>query len=170
MDFYNTYPHPYNKKEQGASWVYYANAPLDQEVQSELYPVLRAAISGKSQKTAANILLNFVQTAFEYKTDNEYWGYERPLFSSETLYYPYSDCEDRSILYSRLIRDLIGLDVVFLHYEGHLATAVAFDEDITGEYVKINGRKYLVCDPTYINASIGMEMPDLKLLKVIKIN
>ena len=170
MDFYNTYPHPYNKKEHGASWVYYANAPLDQEVQSELYPVLRAAISGKSQKTAANILLNFVQTAFEYKTDNEYWGYERPLFSSETLCYPYSDCGDRSILYSRLIRDLIGLDVVFLHYEGHLATAVAFDEDITGEYVKINGRKYLVCDPTYINASIGMEMPDLKLLKVIKIN
>ena len=63
----------------------------------------------------------------------------------------------------------MNLDIVFLHYEGHLATAVAFDEDISGDHIKANGRKYLVCDPTYINAPIGMEMPDVKLLKVIKL-
>ena len=27
-------------------------------------------------------------------------------------YYPYSDCEDRSILFARLVKDLLGLDVV----------------------------------------------------------
>ena len=169
IDFYDTYPCPFRKEEPGTSWVYYANAPLDSEIQATLYPTLKSAIAGKSQKEAANILLNFVQTAFEYKTDGEYWGYERPLFAAETLHYPYSDCEDRSILFSRLIRDLMNLDVVFLHYEGHLATAVAFDEDISGDHIKVNGRKYLVCDPTYINAPIGMEMPDVKLLKVIKL-
>lgn len=169
IDFYSTYPCPYRKDEPGTSWVYYANAPLDTEFQSSLYPALKSAISDKSQKEAANMLLNFVQTAFEYKTDGDYWGYERPLFAAETLYYPYSDCEDRAILFSRLIRDLMGLDVVFLHYEGHLATAVAFDEDISGNYVKVGKQKYLVCDPTYINAPIGMEMPDLILKKVIKL-
>ena len=169
IDFYSSYPCPYRKDEPGTSWVYYANAPLDAELQASLYPTLKSAISGKSQKDAANMLLNFVQTAFEYKTDNDYWGYERPLFAAETLYYPYSDCEDRAILFSRLIRDLMGLDVVFLHYEGHLATAVAFAEGISGDYVRVDGEKYLVCDPTYINAPIGMEMPDIKLLKVIKL-
>ena len=64
----------------------------------------------------------------------------------------------------------MGLDVVFLHYEGHLATAVAFDEDISGDYIKLNGKKYLVCDPTYINAPIGMEMPNLQLVKVIRLS
>lgn len=167
IDFYNTYPCPFRKEEPGTSWVYYANAPLDSEIQATMYSALEKAIAGKSQKEAANILLNFVQTAFEYKTDGEYWGYERPLFAAETLHYPYSDCEDRSILFSRLIRDLMHLDVVFLHYEGHLATAVAFDEDISGDYVKVRGRKYLVCDPTYINAPVGMEMPDMDLVKVI---
>ena len=169
IDFYATYPHPYRKKEPGTSWVYYANAPLDANLQSTLYPVLKSAIAGKSQKEAANIIINFVQTAFEYKTDGEYWGHERPLFAAETLYYPYSDCEDRAILFSRLIRDLMGLEVVFLHYEGHLATAVAFSEEISGDHIKIKGKKYLICDPTYINAPIGMEMPNLKLIKVIKI-
>lgn len=169
IDFYATYPHPYRKKEPGTSWVYYANAPLDANLQSTLYPVLKSAIAGKSQKEAANIIINFVQTAFEYKTDGEYWGYERPLFAAETLHYPYSDCEDRAILFSRLIRDLMGLEVVFLHYEGHLATAVAFSEEISGDHIKIKGKKYLICDPTYINAPIGMEMPNLKLIKVIKI-
>lgn len=170
IDFYDTYPCPYRKEEPGTSWVYYANAPLDANVQATLYSELKAAIAGKSQKEAGNMLLNFVQTAFEYKTDGEYWGYERPLFAAETLYYPYSDCEDRSILFSRLVRDLMGLDVVFLHYEGHLATAVAFDEDISGDYIKLNGKKYLVCDPTYINAPIGMEMPNLQLVKVIRLS
>ena len=169
MNFYDNYPCPYRKDEPGTSWVYYANAPLDPSVTAVLYPLLRASVSGKSQKDAANILINFVQTAFEYKTDGDYWGYERPLFPEETLFYPYSDCEDRAILFSRLVRDIMGLEVVFLSYEGHLATAVAFDEDISGDHIKVRGRKYLVCDPTYINAPIGMAMPNLTLKKVVKL-
>lgn len=85
---------------------------------------------GKSKSEAANTLIDFVQTAFEYKTDEEQFGYERPLFADETLYYPYSDCEDRAIFYSILVRDLLGLDVVLLHYPNHLATAVSFGEEI----------------------------------------
>lgn len=169
LDFYAAYPFPFKKNEPGTTWVYHASAPLDADIQSSLYPVLESAIAGKSQREAANMLLNFVQTAFEYKTDEEYWGYERPFFSVETLYYPYSDCEDRAILFSRLIRDLMELDVVFLRYEGHLATAVAFTEDIPGDYIMLDDRKYLVCDPTYINAPIGIEMPNIKLLKAIKL-
>ena len=122
--------------------------------------MLKSAIQGKSEQDAANIIIDFVQTAFDYGYDDELWGGERPFFSDETIHYPFSDCEDRAILFTNLIRDLMGLKVVLLHYPNHLATAVQFNEDIPGDYLVINGARYLVCDPTYICASIGMTMPN----------
>ena len=107
-------------------------------------------------------MIHFVQTAFEYQTDQEQFGVERPLFPDETLYYPYSDCEDRAILYSVLVRELLGLDAVLLHYPNHLATAVRFDEEVSGDYFTLDGKHYVVCDPTYINADIGEAMPQYK--------
>lgn len=172
MSFYDTYPHPFKKTGPPASWAFYAKAPLSLHLERQLLAPLAEAIAGRSQEESANILLNFVQTAFDYRTDDVQWGYERPFFPEETLFYPYSDCEDRSILYARLVKDLMGLDVVFLYYPGHLATAVRFDEDVQGDYLVIDEKKYLVCDPTYINAPIGMQMPglDVKEIDVIRIN
>ena len=119
-------------------------------------------MAGKTQEDAANMLINFVQTAFEYKTDDDYWGYERSFFPEETLFYQFSDCEDRAILFTRLIRDLLGLDAILLYYPGHIAAAVEFSEDIPGDYLILDGgRRFLVCDPTYINATIGMTMPGM---------
>ena len=129
-----------------------------------LYPVLRKAIEGKSQSEAANILINFVQTGFAYATDQDQFGYERPLFPDETFYYPFCDCEDRAILYSCLVRELLGLDAVLLNYPSHLATAVRFADNVSGDYLTIESEKYVICDPTYIGASIGMCMPDLKMV------
>ncbi len=123
---------------------------------------MRSSIAGKNKSAAANILLHFVQTAFEYATDDEQFGVERPLFADETLFYPYSDCEDRAILYSILVRELLGLDVVLLHYPNHLATAVCFDTEVPGDYLQVDGIRYIVCDPTYINADIGQAMPQFK--------
>ena len=37
-----------------------------------------------------------------------------------------------------------------------------FAGDYSGDHVMVNGRKYLVCDPTYMGASIGMAMPQFK--------
>lgn len=155
IDFYNTYP-------LSSEWQCYSAASLSEGLKKTLYPVLREAIKNKSEGEAANILINFVQTGFEYATDDEQFGYERPLFPDETFYYPYSDCEDRSILYANLVRELMGLEVVLLHYPGHLATAVHFKTGIDGDYLMVDGVKYIVCDPTYIGAPIGMAMPQFK--------
>ena len=165
IDFYDDYP-------QSNAWNIYAQTSLSAFAKEQLYPVLRRAIADKEKTVAANILIDFVQTAFEYKTDDEQFGDERPLFADETLYYPYSDCEDRAILYSILVRDLLGLDVVLLHYPNHLATAVYFADDVAGDYLMLNGRKYIVCDPTYIGASIGNAMPQFKRTasKIVRIN
>ena len=51
--------------------------------------------------------------------------------------------------------------MAFVSYPGHLAAAVHFNEDIPGDYFIVNGKRYLVCDPTYINAPIGWTMPGM---------
>lgn len=111
-----------------------------------------------------------MQTAFDYKTDGDQFGYEKPFFVDELFYYPYSDCEDRAVLYSYLVHTLMGLDVVLLEYPNHMATAVCFDENIDGDYITVSGKKYIICDPTYIGASIGLAMPQFKNVaaKVLK--
>lgn len=160
IDFYNSYP-------VTDKWHLYSLASISETVKEDLYPALRKAIQGKSETEAANILLNFIQTGFAYATDQDQFGYERPLFADESFFYPYCDCEDRSILYSCLVRELLGLDVVLLNFPEHLATAVCFTERVPGDYIEVEGKIYTICDPTYIGASIGRCMTALKTVTPI---
>ena len=161
LSFFNSYP----TSEVGGNfmtrWAMYANTPICHETQSELYPQLRRGISGCSQLDAVERLLNWVQTAFVYEYDDKVWGGDRAFFPDETLYYPYCDCEDRSILFTRLVRDLLGLKCILIYYPGHLASAVCFTDRVVGDYINVNGSRYVVCDPTYIGASVGHTMPDM---------
>ena len=50
---------------------------------------------------------------------------------------------------------------ILLYYPGHLATAVCFTEDVAGDYLLVNGKRYVVCDPTFINANVGRTMTDM---------
>ena len=162
IKFFNTYPSSEIDNNFMTRWAMYANTPLSDEAKNTLYPTMRLAIDGVSQLEAANRILNFVQTAFDYEYDKNVWGEDRAFFADETLFYPYSDCEDRSILFSRLIRDLLGLDVVLVYYPGHLATAVHFTTDVRGDNFTYNGKKFIICDPTYINALVGASMPQFR--------
>ena len=156
VNFLNTYPH--------TSYPIYFNTPLMDQSYSSLVEQLKPILSGKSKSEALNILLRFVQTAFEYKTDQQQFGKEKCLFAEETLFYPYCDCEDRSVIFAYLVKKLLGLEVIGLDYPGHIATAVKID-NVPGDHVLVNGKKYLICDPTYINANIGMSMPRYKNVK-----
>ena len=164
MDFYTDYPPCY--------WSIYAATELTPAVRDQLYPTLRSALAGKGEYDAANLLLHYLHRAFPYKTDEAQFGVERTLFAEEMFHYPYSDCEDRSILFARLVRDLMKLDVVLLYYPEHIATAVCFKEDVKGDYMQIGAGRYVVCDPTYVGADVGDAMPDLKRVaaQVVKID
>lgn len=161
IDFYNNYPGGYLNGDVTTSWSAYANTPLNPKIQAQLYPTFAKITQNMSQKDAVNIILNWVQTAFEYEYDSKVWGGERTFFAAESLYYPYCDCEDRSILFSRMVRDILHLPVVLLYYPGHLATAVGFTEDVQGDYLTYKDKKYVVCDPTYIGAPVGRTMPSM---------
>ena len=157
INFYNDYPNFYMDNDPYSTWKYYALTPLTENTKAELYPALREAVKGKSQAEAVTMLLHFVQTSLDYKVDEEVWGAERVFFGEETLYYPYCDCEDRAILYSILVRDILGLEVALIYYPGHLAAATAV-EGGTGDYYELDGKRFFVTDPTFINAGIGDTM------------
>lgn len=161
VDFYNTYPSSCIDNNFMTRWVMYANAPMDETAKNSLYPALKQCINGLGQKEAMERLLNWVQTAFVYEYDDKVWGHDRAFFPEETLYYPYADCEDRSILLSRLVRDLLGLKCILIYYPGHLAMAVNFTDDVKGDYILLNNQRYVVCDPTYIGAPVGLTMPEM---------
>ena len=161
LDFYSAYPISHYNQNFMTKWATYANTPIQEELRKSLYPQIQEIIKGKSQKEATEYLLNWVQTGFTYGYDDELWGYDRAFFSEETLYYPCCDCEDRSILFTRLVRDLIHLKCILIYYPGHLACAVNFKENVPGDYIELNGNRFVVTDPTYIGAPIGKTMPDM---------
>ena len=161
IDYYNLFP--------CCDVAVYQIPSVGATVRQSLYPALQQALSGRSETEAADMLLNFVQTAFPYATDDEQFGYERPLFAEETLFYPACDCEDRAVLYSLLVRELLGLtqdqftQTVMIAQGDFLKilTAVCFKGEAPGDYVVVRGKRYTVCDPTYIGAGIGRTMPGM---------
>lgn len=138
----------------------YFDSEVGEAAESPLLQQLAKELEGMSEQQAVNFLLRFVQTSFKYRTDDKQFGKENYLFPEETIFYPYSDCEDRSIFFAWLVKRLLKLDVVGLNYPGHVATAVNFTQDADGDFVAYNGSRYTVADPTYINATAGMTMPE----------
>ena len=64
------------------------------------------------------------------------------------------------------MRSLLGLDVQFVQFADHMCTAVHFTDCLTkGNGYYFEGKFYLICDPTYIGASIGRCMPKYRSSK-----
>ncbi|HHB94577.1 MAG TPA: hypothetical protein ENK88_05500 [Campylobacterales bacterium] len=165
IDIYNNYP--------SLDWEYYFKQPISPITKAKMFRQLKEIMQGMTEYEAVNFLLHLTQKGFKYETDGEQFGRERSLFFEESLNYPYNDCEDRSIFFGKLVKELLGLNIVALHYPGHLATAVEFKSNVRGESISYQNRRYVVCDPTYIGANIGQAMPDFrgsKDVKVIPIN
>ena len=164
IDFLGTYPQ--------MELALYFRSEVGETAESPLLRQLAGEIEGMSELDAVNFLLRFVQTSFGYQTDDRQFGRENFLFPEETLFYPNSDCEDRSVLFAWLVNRLLGLDVVGLDYPGHVATAVRFSGRVKGDSVSYNGQVYTVADPTYVNATVGMTMPEFghAVPKVIPVN
>ena len=157
VDFFKYYPQTNIKV--------YFDAFMSPELEYALIKSLKPLVEGKTEAEAVNNLLRFVQKSFDYKTDDGQFGHEKYMLPDETVFYPYSDCEDRSFFFAYLVKKLVRLDVVGLDYPGHVATGVKFSDNLPGDYVINNSKKYMVCDPTYVNATLGMAMPQFKSVR-----
>lgn len=165
VDWYGTYP--------CVDFAIYAKAALDENLLQSISQQIEPVLEGLTQEQAINELLHFVQFAFQYMTDGHQFGHEHWNFAEETIASSHSDCEDRAILFTQLVRTLLEMPVVLIYYrERHLATAVKFDDpQLEGDFVEVDGQKYLICDPTYETAVPGMSMPQLRdiPIEVIKL-
>ena len=182
-DFFKDYPIPIMKKNLTdiywkPLWIYYANAPTSKEISDQVYKLLKKELKGDPIKDV-NTILGWVcpydmteaknipaegKIGIPYIHDNENIGHDQPFFPDETLKGPGGDCEDHAILFARLVRDLLNLDVVLLWYEEHLAAGVHIDTDIKGKKVnnEEDGKLYYVCDPSCRHAKVGLVTTSLK--------
>lgn len=160
MKFYDTYPSSSIHQNILTRWAIYANTPLNPDVKDQLYPQLKKLIEGKNEAEQVHILMDLLH-GIPYKNDEVVWGHDRAFFAEETLNYPFSDCEDRSILLTRWVRDLIGLRCALIYYPGHLSTLIHFNDEVNGAHYMVDGIRYTVCDPTYLGANVGMEPGEL---------
>lgn len=158
IDFMATYPQ--------ADYETFFNAPLEKSTLSDLSIAFKEYISGKKASEAINFVLHFVQNAFKYQIDNEQFSREKVMFAQETLYYDKSDCEDRAVLFSSLVKEFFGINVVGVKYKDHMATALYIP--IEGDSVSIKSKRFVVADPTYVNATLGMSMPKYRAIKPVE--
>ena len=154
IDFYAAYPQVDIRT--------YFDAAVSAETKESLLESLRPVTSEMTETEAVSFLLKFVQTSFNYKTDQQQFDREKFFFPEEILYYPYSDCEDRSVFFAYLVNELLNLKVIGLEYPGHITTAINFSKDVEGDYISYKGEKYTIADATFINAPIGLTMPEYR--------
>jgi hypothetical protein len=149
----------------------YFNAPLSEMALLTLDKELKPLLANKRPIDQVKTLLDFFHGSFYYKTDQEQFGHEKYMFSDESLYYPYNDCEDRAVLFSKLITRYTGLPVIGLEYPRHVTVAVCLPDGV-GKPILYKNRKYYLCDPTIRYLKIGSEMPSSLAgqLKIIEIN
>jgi hypothetical protein len=152
----------------------YMNAAVDEEVYESLANALLPAMDLMNEVEKIDFILRFVQTAFRYQTDQEQFGKEKYFFPEEVVFYPSSDCEDRSVLFSFLVSELLHKKVIGLRYDGHMAAAVCITEGqpVDGRYIFYRNERYIITDPTYINAPAGTILPQFAdaLAEVIELS
>jgi hypothetical protein len=140
----------------------YFAASMSVVARDALLRQLRPLVEGRDEIDAVQLLLRFVQTAFAYQTDNEQFGRDKPFFPDETVFYAFSDCEDRAVLFAYLVHTLLDKEVIGLAYPNHVATAVSMRGGVRGAMVRYRDMDFVVADPTYVNADVGMVMPQFK--------
>lgn len=159
LDFFSRYPQFMYPKNTVSQWLNYATTPLEDDVSNQLENQIRELTIGLTELDAVNLILSTIQ-AIPYEYDDTKWGIDRPYFAQETLHYSKGDCEDHAILFTRLIKNILGLPCALIYYPGHLAAAVEFSQPVNGDYIIIDNHRMTICDPTY-NRPAGFSMPDM---------
>ncbi|GJM31847.1 MAG: hypothetical protein DHS20C18_08480 [Saprospiraceae bacterium] len=138
----------------------YMEVPLSATIRNSLIPQLKTFLREKTEREALELLVAFTRSSFQYKEDKEYFGRSKPMIADEVFHYPYSDCEDRSALFFRLVKELLDLPMIIVAYPDHLTIGVAMQQ-ASGSAVRYKDKLYFICDPTgpVNSAEIG-EIPN----------
>lgn len=141
---------------------YYFALPVSSLFKESIEAKIGPLLENKSLYESLHFLLSLVQYGFDYKTDAEQFNKEKYMTPEETFHYEFSDCDDRAILYSWLVSDLLDLDNIAIDFGDHLCVAVEVtDKELRGG-IRYNGKDYIICDPTYRGAPPGILFPQYR--------
>lgn len=129
----------------------YFKTSLSPLLTNSLIPQLQTAMEGMKTEEKVTFLMAFTRSAFEYKTDQEGYGRNRPMIAEEVFVNPFSDCEDRAALFYQLNDLLLDLPLVVLDYPNHISIGIAahtLEVDQDTPTIQINQQSYYYCDPT----------------------
>ncbi|MDE5813835.1 MAG: hypothetical protein K2H72_06070, partial [Muribaculaceae bacterium] len=136
----------------------FASSWVDSQLREDLVEQLKSQLAGMSDQEKVNSLMALCHKGFNYSTDQDFHGFEKPYFLEENFIYDKNDCEDRAIFFSYLLWNALGLPCQLVQYPGHESATVAVNEDISGYFYDTEGTKYYSADPTYIGSTVGMVM------------
>ena len=136
----------------------FASSWVDSQLREDLVEQLKAQLAGMSDREKVNSLMSLCHKGFNYSTDQDFHGFEKPYFLEENFIYDKNDCEDRAIFFSYLLWNALGLPCQLVQYPGHESATVAVNEDISGYFYDTEGTRYYSADPTYIGSTVGMVM------------
>ncbi|MBQ2413436.1 MAG: hypothetical protein II315_00770 [Rikenellaceae bacterium] len=128
---------------------------------------LNKHINRLSELSAAQFLLGLVQHGFDFTSDSDLFGRHKQMTIEESLFYGRNNCKDRTLIYSWLIDNLLSLPTILIEYQidptiepiGHIACGVAFSSPVKGTNILYRGQCFTLCDPSYVDASIGQAIP-----------
>ena len=140
----------------------FASSWIDQQLRDDIVAQLQAQLGDMTETQAINTLMSLCHYGFDYSTDQDYHGFEKPYFFEENFIYDKNDCEDRAIFFSYLVWNVLGLPCQLIQYPGHESVTIAAASDIQGCYYDTSGTKFYSSDPTYRGSRIGMVMPYFK--------
>lgn len=134
----------------------HAEVPVSNYVKETLYKELDRLTADMDDFQAIRFFLSFTRMSKSYETDKEAYDVQNLAFTpEETLYYLYSDCEDRSALFYNMVKEILKMDVVLIDFPRHVSAAVHFEkppvfdsESIHAKPIYHNGKDYYICDPT----------------------
>ncbi|MDE6548836.1 MAG: hypothetical protein K2L22_07550 [Muribaculaceae bacterium] len=140
----------------------FASSWIDQNLREDIVNQIKTQVEGMTEKQAINTLMSLCHYGFDYATDQDYHGFEKPYFFEENFIYDKNDCEDRAIFFSYLVWNALGLPCQLIQYPGHESVTIAAVSDINGCFYDTDGIKYYSSDPTYRGSCIGQVMPTFK--------
>jgi hypothetical protein len=146
----------------------YLNYQMSGLSKGSLVNALKQATKHMFPSKQIDFLLQFAQTAFPYKKDFDAIGIEKFAFPEEVLANQYADCEDKSVLFAYLAKEVLDLPSVALIYyvDNHLNVGVAFNHKSAYNFI-YNNQKYLVCEPSGLGFKPGDNVYDVQKASIV---
>lgn len=161
----------YSDKPRSGSYDEYVVNPYDDELMQDIAIFIMASADqeGWDRSYYVPFALSFVQS-LPYTNDELTTGYEEyPRYPVETMVDNGGDCEDTSILFTSIVREMgYGVALLLLEEDEHMAAGVQISQRMIDNwsekydlayYTDSDGDLYAYCETTYSGWKFG-ELPD----------